>query len=70
MNLWGWAHDKVSDCDKKARVIGLQFTIVVLSHFGNLSSSFQRAEQCTVDAHKNTKLSVIVLRGILSDRDV
>ena len=62
MKLWGRAHDNVSNCDKKARIIGLQFTIVVLSHSGNLSSSLQRAEQYTVDAQKNIKLSVIVLQ--------
>ena len=75
------AYDNVSDSDMKARIIGvqikmqisffhgLQLTIVVLSHSDNLSSSLQRAELCAVDARKNAKLSVTVLRGIQSDRD-
>ena len=47
---------------------GLQLAIVVLAHSDNLSSSLQRAELCAVHAQKNAKLSVTVLRGILSDR--
>ena len=80
MKLWGWAQDNVSDSDMKARIIGvqtkmqtfsffygLQLAIAVLSHSDNLSSSLQRAGLCAVDAQKNAKLSVTVLRGIRSD---
>ena len=48
---------------------GLQLAIVVLFHSEKLSSSFQRAELCALDAQKNAKISVTVLRGIQSDRD-
>ena len=41
---------------------------VVLSNSDSLSSSLQRAELCAVDAQKNAKLSVTVLRRIQSDR--
>ena len=40
---------------------GLQLAIVVLFHSDDLSSSFQRAGLCAVDAQKNAKLSVSVL---------
>ena len=49
---------------------GLQLAIVVFSHSDNLSSSLQRAELCAVDAQKSVKLSVTVLRGTRSDRDI
>ena len=42
---------------------------LVLTFPDNLSSSLQRAELCAVDAQKNAKLSVTVLRCIRSDRD-
>ena len=48
---------------------GLQVAIVVISHSDNLNSILQRAELRAVDAQKNAKLSVTVLRGIRSDRD-
>ena len=77
MKLWGWAQDNVSGFDMKARLIGvqtkmqtfsffygLQLAIAELSHSDNLSSSLQRAELCAMDAQKNPKLSVTVLRGI------
>ena len=48
---------------------GLQLAIVALSLSDNPSSSLQRAELCAVDAQKNAKLSVTVLRGIRSDKD-
>ena len=83
MELWGWTQDNISDSDMKARIIGvqtkmqtfsffygLQLAIVAFSHSDNLSSSLQRAEICAVDAQKKAKLSVTVLRGIRSDRDV
>ena len=72
----------MSVTDMKARIIGVQtkmqtfrffygpqLTIVVVSHSDNLSSSLQREELRAVDAQKNAKLSVTVLRGIQSDRD-
>ena len=80
--LWGWAQDNISNSDMKARIIGVQtkkqsFSFLLwtsachcsLSHSDNLSSHLQRAELCPVDAQKNAKLSVTVLRGIRSDRD-
>ena len=83
MKLWGWAQDNVSDSDMKAGIIGvkakmqtcsffygLQLAIVVVSHFDSLSSSLHRAELCAVDAQKNAKHSVTVLRCIRSVRDV
>ena len=48
---------------------GLQLAIAVVSHSDILSSSLQRAELRAVDAQKNAKLSVTVLRGIQSDKD-
>ena len=48
---------------------GLQHAIVVLSHSDNLNTSLQKAELSAVNAQKNAKLSVTVLRGIQSDRD-
>ena len=70
-----WAQDNVSDSDTKAKIqtfsffYGLQLVIVVLSHADNLSSNLQRADLRAMDAQKNAKLSVTVLRGIRSDRD-
>ena len=77
LKLWGWPQDNVSDSVMKARIIGVQtkmqtfsffygvqLAIVILSPSYNLSSSLQRAELCAVDAQKNAKLSVTVLRGI------
>ena len=82
IKLWGWAQDNVSDSVMRAWIIGvqtkmqtfsffygLQLAIVVLFHPDNLSSSLQRAELCAVDAQKNAKLSVTVLRGLRSARD-
>ena len=82
MRLCGWTQEYVCDSDMKAGIIGvqtkmqtfsflygLQLAIVALSHSDNLSSSLQRAELYAVDAQKNAKLSVTVLRGIRSDRD-
>ena len=81
MKLWGWAQDNVNDSDMKARIIvvqtkmqtfsffyELQLAIIVLSHSDKLRSSLQRAKLYAVDAQKNAKLSVTVLRGIHSDR--
>ena len=72
MKLWRWAQDNVIDSDTKTRIIGVQtmrtcnffyrhqLAIVLLSHSDNLSSSFQRAALCAVEAQKN-KLFVTVL---------
>ena len=85
MGLWwscGDGHKTMSVTDMKARIIGvqnkmqlfgfccgLQLAFVVLSYSDNLSSSLQRAHLWAVDAQKNAKLSVTVLRVIQSDRD-